>query len=164
MLTMQHLKNEKGLSLVELLATIVITVMIGMIGYAILFNGYKTYERVKVEAHLRDEADLIMAELINDLFTLKVSEIVKTYLPQSNSTNYFIQLKEGKKVGFIDGKILRKDGSQYIIHNESIKLSDQSKIVEIEQGQYRIFLTLEWTKSNQTLTTESEIGIVLDKE
>lgn len=161
---MQHFKNENGLSLVELLAALVITVIIGMIGYAILFNGLKTYERVKVEADLRDEADLIMTELINDLFTLKETEIIKTYFPQSNSANYFIQLENGRKVGLIDGKISRKDGSQYIIQNESIKLSDQSKIVELEQGQYRIYLTLEWIKSNQTLTTESEIGIILDKE
>lgn len=164
MSVMQHLNNERGLTLIELLATLVITVMIGMIAYSILFNGFKTYERVKVEADLRDEADLIMAELLSDLFILKESEIANTYFPQSNSSNFFIQLTNGDKIGFVDGKVLLNKRSEHIIQNDLIRLADHSKIIEVENGQYRILLTLMWTETNQTLTTESEIGIIIDKE
>lgn len=152
-------KNERGLSLVELLAALVITVMIGLIAYGILFNGFKTYERVKIEADLRDEADLIMAELLSDLFILKQSEI-----NTSSSTDKYIALDDGGIIGFVDGEVHFEDGSTYTITNDSIKISDDTKIVEDkdEEGLYKITLTLEWTETNQALTTESEIAIILD--
>lgn len=159
---MKTLKNEKGLTLSELLAALTLTTLIGFIAYGILFNGYKTYDRVNVEAALRDEADLIMAELLNQLFLLKESEIDRTYFPQPNSTNYFIQLTNGQKIGFIDGKVFLDNDSQYIIQNNNIRITDETKIQEVEKGQYRIILSLEWIETNQTLTTESEIGIIKD--
>lgn len=146
------MKNERGMSLLEVLAVLVITFLIGSIAFGILFNGFKTYERVKIEASLRDEADLIMAELIGDLFVLKESEI-------DFSTNKYIKLDNGKQIGFIDGEV-HLDDTIYVIQNESIKISDSTEIIDKGQGQYKIILTLEWTENNQSLTTESEIAII----
>lgn len=159
---MKVLKNERGLSLVELLAALAITVVIGLIAYGILFNGFKTYERVRIEADLRDEADLIMAELLSDLFVLKTSETVQpSSIPSSIK---YIKLTDGGKLGFDDGRVHLKDGSEYTIQNDSIKINDDTQIIVKEQGQYEIILSLEWTETNQTLTTTSEIGIITDNE
>lgn len=167
---MKHLKlkNEHGLTLVELLAVLVIASMIGIIAYAILFNGFKTYDRVKVEAQLRDEADIIMAELISELFTLKESEIAHKYLPQQNSNNYFIELQTGEKIGFYEGKVVLRNSPSKSLQTGQIKLNKNSEISEAKvdgrviDGMFEISLTLEWKNNDQTqtLTTESEIGII----
>ena len=160
---MKYLKNERGLSLVELLATLVITSMIGIIVYAILFNGFKTYDRVKIESELRNEADIIMAELISDLFTLRSSEIISKHLPQNHSNNYFIESNKGI-TGFYEGKVYLKDESTKALQTGLIKLGNDSKITEMDNGRFHISLTLEWTENKQTLMTKSEVSIINDTE
>lgn len=160
---MRHLKNENGLSLVELLATLLITIMLGMIAYGILFNGFKAYERAKIETELRDEADLIMAELINEFFLLKESEITAKYLPRTNTANYYVE-KGSEQYGFIDGKLYTGTEVGSVLQGDTIILSSESKITEPTPGQYHIILTLEWASNQQTLTTESEISTINDKE
>lgn len=157
-------KDEKGLTVAELLAALTITAIIGFVGYSILFSGYQTYDRVKVESALRDEADLMMAQLINDLFILKEEEIAEKYLPEPDTNNYYLLLNDGKKIGFIDGVVHLKDDSQYKIQNDSIRITDDTEIKEISEAQFRITLSLEWVETNQKLTTESEIGIIKTNE
>lgn len=154
--------NERGLSLVELLGALVITVMIGFIAYGILFNGIKTNERVKIEAYLRDEADLIMVELLSDLYVLKESETKPSTNPPASIK--YIELINGGKIGFVGGEVHLKNGAKYTIQNDSIKISDDTEIIDKGQGQYEINLTLEWTETNQTLTTASAIAIIRDNE
>lgn len=92
--------NEKGITLVELLATIAILSIIAALAYTVLFQGYSNYQRTKVETELRDEADLIMASLISDLFVSKKSEM---------------QLVQACTNGTVDSyvKITKKNGSIY---------------------------------------------------
>lgn len=161
---MRHMRNEQGLSLVELLATFVIMGMIGLLAYGVMFNGFKTYERVKIEANLRDEADLIMAELISEIFLLKESEIAKKQLPELNTSNYYIETEDGKKYGFINGNLVLDGVKQNVLNNNLISLTNNTKITEVEDGQYRIIISLMWVDNGQTLETESEIGTIKDKD
>lgn len=155
--------NERGLTLVEVLAVFVITAIIGLVAYSVLFSGFRTYDRVKVEASLRDEADLIMSELISEMFVLKESEIDEKHFPESGTKNYYIQTVDGKKTGFIDNKLVIKDEVKtHVLHNNLIKLGNETKIEEIEPGQYHIVISLVSMENSQTLTTESEIGIIKD--
>ena len=155
--------NERGLTLVEVLAVFVITAIIGLVAYSVLFSGFRTYDRVKVEASLRDEADLIMSELISEMFVLKESEIDEKQFPESGTKNYYIQTVDGKKTGFIDNKLVIKDEVKtHVLHNNLIKLGNETKIEEIEPGQYRIVISLVSLENSQTLTTESEIGTIKD--
>ncbi|WP_158595071.1 PulJ/GspJ family protein [Oceanobacillus piezotolerans] len=161
-----HFKNERGLTLVELLAAIVLTSIIGVIGYSVLFNGIATYDRVKAETELRDEADLIMASMINELYTLKLSEIKVKNLPEAGTDNHYLVIKadeeENKEIGFIDGMVIIND-NEVSLHNE-IQIANGTKIEEIEEGHYRITLVLEKKDSNQKIETISEIGIINDKK
>jgi len=159
---MKHrLKNEHGLSLVELLAVFVILGILSTIAYTVIFSGYKAYDRINVESDLRDEADIIMAELISDLYTLKESEIANT----PTSSQPFFELKNGKKIGFDGGKVLLKAKTTNSLHSGKIKLHDDSKIMEEDEGLFHIYLTLEWDNGDriQTLTTESVVSILKDQ-
>ena len=160
---MKRLTNESGLTLIELLATLVITTMIGLVAYAVLHNGFKTYDRVKIETALRDEADIIMAELMSHMFTLKTSEIESRHLHENNAPNNYLLLKNGEKLGFFEGK-LHVDGQQNkALVSDHIQLGEETEIKEVTETQFHITLSLEWVESGQTLTIESEIGIINDK-
>lgn len=159
---MKRLNNERGLTLIELLATIVLISMIGLVAFGILFNGFKTYDRVKVETALRDEADIIMAELISHMYTMKSSDIASKHLTENEQMNYYLQLHDGGKVGFFEGKLHLKDKTNLALQSDQIRLAEETKIYEISDGQFRIVLSLEWTSTGQKLTIESEVGIVKD--
>lgn len=154
--------NEKGISLPELLAAIVLAAIIGSIAYMILFTGMKTNERVQVEGQLRDEADLIMTWLIEDFYTLKSSEIVEKHLPETNTNDYYFVIEnqdEVKQIGFIGGKVYYNEGE--IKPNDKIKLNG-SQITEVEDGQFEIILNLEDENTGHNLQVKSEIGIIRD--
>lgn len=72
------LNNSRGITLVELLATLAIVGIIGTLAYNVLFQGYSNYERIQAETKLRDEADLIMASFVREMFVLKEEEIELT--------------------------------------------------------------------------------------
>lgn len=162
MLSMRRLTNESGLTLIELLATLALTTMIGLVAYAVLANGFKTYDRVKIETALRDEADIIMAELISHMFTLKTSDIQSKQLDENNEGNYYFILKNDAKLGFYEGKLHLNGNTGKALQSDLIKLGNQTEIKAITDQQFHIILSLEWVNSGQTLTIESEIGIIND--
>lgn len=149
--------NERGLTLVEVLAVVVISAIIGTIAYAVLFSGMQTNERVKVESQLRDEADLIMTWLIQDFYTLKQSDLKEKHLPKINTNDYYLETNSGKLIGFINGKAFNNDGE--IKLNDQVKL-DGSMIEEVADGQFKIILVLKEEKTGQKLELTSEIGII----
>lgn len=153
--------NEKGISLPELLAAIVLTAIIGAIAYMILFTGLKTNERVQVESQLRDEADLIMAQLIEDLYTLHSNEIEEKHLPEENTNNYYLVTKSGYYIGFINGTVHYQNGENVL--NSRIQLDEtKSKIVESSTDLFEITLALTDEHTGQTLEVESNISVIRD--
>lgn len=127
----KKLTNNQGVTLVELLATIIIVSIVATLTYTILFQGYSNYQRVKVEAELRDEADLIMASLIKDIFTLKKSEVQLVQSCTNNTVNSYMNVTKTNpvtgikaipyKTGFDGGKVIVKD-SQIQTSSENIEL------------------------------------------
>lgn len=162
----RQLNNESGLTLVELLAVFVVLAIFSTIAYAVFIQGIKAYDRTKVEADLRDEADIIMAELITDMYTLKDSDILREYLPEENSNNYYFRLIDGTITGIYDGQVYIRDKKTSALQTGKIVLEESSKIsvVSRKDGLYKIELTLSYVEKdrNQTITTESEIGIIKD--
>lgn len=111
--------NNRGITLVELLATLAIVGIVATLAYTILFQGYSNFQRVKVETELRDEADIIMASFIKDLFVLKKSEVQLIKSCTNENANSYLQVSKinpatGTKAasyitGFNSGKALVKD-------------------------------------------------------
>lgn len=159
---MKHKTKEAGLTLVELLAALTLASIIAIIAYGILFGGFKTYDRVKTEIDLRDEADVIMATLMSDLFTLKESEIQERHLPEHGTNNYYLVLTDETKIGFYQGQVYVVDGVLSALQGQSMSLSSNTKMSEVAPGQFHIFLTIKDVASGKKLTTESEISIIND--
>lgn len=161
-----YINNEKGITLPELLAVFVILAILGVIIIAILLNGFNYQTNVQIEAELRDEADIIMAQLLNDLYTLKDSEIAAEHFPASGSNDYYFELTDGSTIGFIGGTVYLRSGETVALTSNEIQLTNQTKIEEDEDiaGLYHITLALEKVGDGikPRITTESEIRIIMD--
>ena len=159
-------KSERGITLPELLAVFVVISVLGTVIMSFLISGFKAQTRIQLESELRDEADIIMTEVISDLYTLKASEIEAQHLPEENTENYYLQLRDGSIIGFYEGKIHLKDKQTVSLTTDKIRLDPSSKIIleDSEKGLYHISLTLTTgiDDNSQTLTTESKIAIIND--
>lgn len=67
--------NERGITLVELLLAIVISTLVLGIAYGLLLMGMKTYEKVGIEQGLRDEADYVVAQIMQTFYDGEISDI-----------------------------------------------------------------------------------------
>lgn len=62
-------REERGLSLVELIAALsILSLVMGTI-YSVITFGFTAYNKVNVENSLRDEADILMSSVMTQLYT-----------------------------------------------------------------------------------------------
>jgi len=155
--------TSKGMTLIEVLATLALISVIGLTIYSVLFGSLKTYDRIIDENELRDEGDYIMANLISEFFVLKSSEITERKLPQSGTNHYYLVNKAGKKIGIYNSEITIND-QPISLTNDDIILTNESKIVEASPGIFNITLVLKHKKSNKELKLSSSLSIINDRQ
>lgn len=82
--------SEKGITLIELLAAIVITVIVLTLTFSIIMKAIESNRNVKLETTLRDEADIIMSKFIATLYSSKQQDIIGNpiALPGNSYINY----------------------------------------------------------------------------
>lgn len=171
--------NEAGITLVEVLATLVIMSIIGALAYTILFQGYSNYNRVKIEAELRDEADLIMANYISDFYVMKKTETKLSNACVNGFVNSSVTVTKGTttpyKTGVMNKEIVVK-GLPLQTNNTNVKFkpvpctstSDLSSISNIQSKdgvEFTIKFTLEKTVNGRTkqMDFKNTISIIEDK-
>ncbi|WP_226667182.1 PilW family protein [Metabacillus litoralis] len=67
--------NENGITLIEVMATIVISSIILVVVYNVFMMGIKTYEKVGIEMQLRDEADHIVSSILQTLYETPINSV-----------------------------------------------------------------------------------------
>ncbi|RSK28030.1 prepilin-type N-terminal cleavage/methylation domain-containing protein [Bacillus sp. HMF5848] len=70
------IKNESGVTLLELLVALSVSSIILSAIYGTFLTGVKVYKKIAIEAQLRDEADYIVANLLNVLYENHPDHIV----------------------------------------------------------------------------------------
>jgi hypothetical protein len=68
-------KNEQGISMIELLGTLVIVSVAAVSMYGVLTMGLKTYQKITIEAKLRDEADYVVSMIMNKLYSSDYDDV-----------------------------------------------------------------------------------------
>jgi competence protein ComGC len=86
------MKNEKGITLVELLAVLSILMIASVIIYNIFFGVQKNYNNLSGKNNLQQEANLIFStiknyHLHNDIYKLSYDPNNKTYLIGTTTAN-----------------------------------------------------------------------------
>ncbi|WP_339318597.1 prepilin-type N-terminal cleavage/methylation domain-containing protein [Paenibacillus sp. FSL R10-2734] len=72
------LKNQQGFTLIEMIAAITLFAMVaGMISMVMMF-GFRSYHKITIENSLREEADLIMSSIINELYVFGPTRVENT--------------------------------------------------------------------------------------
>ncbi len=62
------LKSKGGFTLIELLATITVSSIILTVLYSIFATGITLYQKIQVEAQMRDDADYIATMILNEMY------------------------------------------------------------------------------------------------
>ncbi|WP_449620008.1 type IV pilus modification PilV family protein [Robertmurraya sp. Marseille-Q9965] len=63
-----HLKSESGLTLIEVLITLVIMSIVSGVIYSVFATGLKLYQKIGIEAQLRDDADYVATMILNEMY------------------------------------------------------------------------------------------------
>ncbi|WP_456278102.1 prepilin-type N-terminal cleavage/methylation domain-containing protein [Bacillus sp. AK128] len=69
------LKNQQGFTLIELLAGLAISSIIITSIYGVFLTGVKAYKVIGVEGQIRDEADYVVARIMNSIYELSPDTI-----------------------------------------------------------------------------------------
>jgi Tfp pilus assembly protein PilE len=78
------MKNEKGITLIELLVTLSILMLISSLIYGVLIGVNKNYQQISEKSNLRQEANIILSTLTNyhqkkDLHFIDATTKIETY-------------------------------------------------------------------------------------
>lgn len=74
----ERLKSEHGFTLIEMIAALTLfSMIVGIISMVTMF-GFRSYHKITIENALRDEADIIMSTIINELYTYAPESVINT--------------------------------------------------------------------------------------
>ena len=143
------LLNQKGLTLIESLLSLFLFAVIGTVVYFVLVGGLNTENKIHNETLIRDEADLVMSQIMDSLYTApstKVKDIsagnrnLLIYEKASPVTVGFIENEpvingapiSSGKFDFKDSSILKVGTSVKIILNVKSKSNTSAKPLSLQ--------------------------------
>lgn len=83
----KFIRDNKGLTLVELLASIILISVISILIFSILTKSLETNRIIQQETMLRDEADIIVSKFVKSLYSTKQGHIYKN-ITDSGGNSY----------------------------------------------------------------------------
>lgn len=194
MLYLSKKLNEKGLTLVELLAAIVLTAITSILLFSVMTKALENTKIISQETQLRDEADIIISKFIKTLYSIRQDHIIRnitdengSYLEVTNDLSQCGRDESGtlinetgcsntlEPIGFkkIDGKvIIYLLNEKYEVVNNGIEILSNSKIKGAPSitSIYEIELNLRIThirgnkKNIRELTFKNEIQPIVNSK
>ncbi|MBY6037052.1 prepilin-type N-terminal cleavage/methylation domain-containing protein [Fictibacillus nanhaiensis] len=151
------LLNEKGFTLIESLLSLVLFSIIGTVVYFVLLSGLHTEKKIYTETLIRDEADLVMSQIIDVLYTAPATKVKDAAPGNGSLLIYQKDAANNTTVGFV--------GQEPIINGQSIGSSGfdftNSSIQKIGNS-VKIILNVK-SKTNQKakpLSLQSQFGLL----
>ncbi|MBB5324582.1 prepilin-type N-terminal cleavage/methylation domain-containing protein [Anoxybacillus tepidamans] len=129
--------NERGITLIELLATITISSIMLSVIYGVFMTGLNLYNKIGIEGQLRDDADYVVSRMMNKLYSFPFDQI--EYCPNSPKGTC-ITLVNDKYVGIDQyNNLLDINPDKDYVDENGNKISTATKIelVETETGFYQ---------------------------
>ncbi|WEK53402.1 MAG: prepilin-type N-terminal cleavage/methylation domain-containing protein [Candidatus Cohnella colombiensis] len=176
-----QLQDERGNTLVEMIAALTIMSLIMGTIYAVITFGFDSYHRVNIENSLRDEGDLLMSSVISEMYTYGPDLIMRVKNDANNEVG--IKLVRTLDSETVDPVIIKIENNALYIDSTAIEIkskvdsesrivvscpgddvsgeeSNSSKLSHCNSGLIMIKLVLEqqYKSNNQTLELESKFG------
>ncbi|MDM5315091.1 prepilin-type N-terminal cleavage/methylation domain-containing protein [Fictibacillus sp. b24] len=154
---LNNLRNQKGLTLIESLLSLVLFSIIGTVVYFVLLSGLNTEKKIYNETLIRDEADLVMSQIIDALYTAPVSKVKNASTGSQNVLVYEINQNSSKTVGFLD-HVPVIDGQPISSGDYDFK---DSSIIKTGKS-VKVILNVKSKKNEQAkpLTLQSQFGLL----
>ncbi|MFC7373014.1 type II secretion system protein J [Fictibacillus iocasae] len=149
-----NVRNEQGLTLIELLVTIVLFSIIGYMAYYVLINGLNTEKKIRTETLVRDEADLVMSQIVKELYPLTADKLTEV----KGSSSSMLQYKNGsttKAIGF-SGDTAYIDGTP--LHSADYDLTGSE--ITLKGSSVQIDLIIKSKKIDKPLNLKSQFGLL----
>lgn len=147
----KYLTNQKGLTLIELLVTLVLFSVIGSIVSVVLISGLTAEKRIHTEALIRDEADIVMNKFINVLYPALSSQV-------SGKSDNLLQFDNGEKIieiGFVDQQATI-DG--FSVSSKGFNFSGST--ISKNKDTIKIQLEVKSSSNKESLTLESQFSLL----
>ncbi|KPL60823.1 hypothetical protein AM506_03540 [Rossellomorea vietnamensis] len=136
--------DNKGITLIELLVTLTISAILLPVTYGALITGYKVYEKVSIDAQLREDADYVSSMVMKHLYSYPFDSIEEC-APDQSSCIKFVNDSE-KNVSSYSGK------SFYDVKNEDVLHDEQTlELVHIDGKE-------QWSFNGEILATPSDFS------
>lgn len=149
--------NERGMTLIELLAALFIFGMVASILYSFMLMGVSMYKRVTVETQMRNQGDALYSQIISELkdaiYVQQAGSDKMIRYAKPNPTAYIdlfeMELSPNENTG---GKIeVRRAGStttERVFELGSRFTISGGSLSEVSQSHDRIQVKLTYTRSN----------------
>ncbi|NMH69886.1 prepilin-type N-terminal cleavage/methylation domain-containing protein [Bacillus sp. RO3] len=136
------ISDNRGVTLIELLLTLTISAILLPVTYGAVITGYKIYEKVSIDAQLREDADYVSAMVMKNLYSYPFDGIDQCSGSTGDCMN-FINSSEKKVSPYNDKSFYEVEDEEVLNDNQSLQL------VEVDgKGQ--------WSFNGVILTTSSD--------
>lgn len=111
----KRMKDNKGVTVIELLLALVLSTIVLAVVYSVLITGYKTYQKIAIEGAIRDEADYVVGRIMQTFYQTDISDIkncgVTCIEIHSTETSKVSPSGTNQKVSITSLDELKTDGS-----------------------------------------------------
>lgn len=148
--SVKRLQAEQGFTLVELLAVTLILMLVGGLLFSLLHFGINSYEKIKLEQQLREDADYLMSVVMMELYTNAPDALIA-------DQNGFI-MTGGEIIG---DKAIYIEQGQLFIGNVSVEISSKlaaNSVLQLSCASQQISSSCSSGLIDVTLVLEAEYG------
>jgi prepilin-type N-terminal cleavage/methylation domain-containing protein len=144
--------SDKGMTLVELLLTITISAILLPVTYGTFITGYKIYEKVSIDAQLREDADYVSAMIMNTLYSYPF-DVVKHCEENINTCVKFVDSRQTTLQPYVSGFYdVEKDAKKAIEETTTLELKTNGEIQQWYINGSLIQTTSDFKDSRVTFT------------
>ncbi|HSH24696.1 MAG TPA: prepilin-type N-terminal cleavage/methylation domain-containing protein [Massilibacterium sp.] len=156
-----NIQNERGLTLIEVLVTIVLLSLFGIILSLILNTGLSSYKSVTIQNEMRSEADVIMTTIIKQTYSKNASKLSISEDKQRitlNDYNEFIEIENGKV--YIQVRDENHHLVKTLVSNENYDFSKTTFSLNSKKV-LTVHLTIQSKKNKKiTMNLKNELGLL----
>ena len=162
--------SNRGMTLIEVLATIVVSsIIIGSV-YGVFITGIKAYKKIGVESELKNEADYIISMMLNEIYKLSPDEIANcgdnciTLTNNEKMQSKEIKNEDDKIIGYSIKKREITDIKETIIkiENNDFKMGNPASPAAINSTQIDIMINEDFDHLGIDKTEFEESSITFD--